>query len=189
LTLRFRKGLGGSAVYSGCMKVLAVSYSYTGRCRTLRQALAARLGWSEGEITDRAPGRAAWRCILDSLLRRKPRIRYTGPALDGFDAVVLIAPIWAQRLASPMRTFVNDCWPQIPTIALVSVMGGDGAPDALAEVTRLLGRAPAVFASFTQREVDDGSFAGHIEALGRALAQARNATAVTNNDVLAPKAA
>jgi hypothetical protein len=170
------------------MKVLAISYSYTGRCRRLRQALAARLGWAEGEITDHAPGRATWRCILDSLLRRKPRIRYTGPALDGFDAVVLVAPVWAQRLASPMRTFVSNSWPQVPTVALVTVMGGDGAPDALAEVTRLLGRAPAVLASFTQREVDDGSFAGHLDALGRAIEQARAATPASHTTVLAPDA-
>jgi hypothetical protein len=189
LTLRFRNGLGRTAGYSCCMKVLAVSYSYTGRCRKLRQALAARLGWAEGEITDRYPGRAAWRCILDSLLRRKPRIRYTGPALDSFDAVVLIAPIWAQKLASPMRTFVSNPRPQAPMVALVSVMGGGGAPDALTEVTRLLGQAPAVFASFTQREVDDGSFAEHIEALSRSLEQARDATSVSHNNVLVPKAA
>lgn len=171
------------------MKVLAVSYSYTGRCRKLRQALAARLGWAEGEITDKSPGRAAWRCILDSLLRRRPRIRYTGPALDNFDAVVLIAPIWAQRVASPMRSFVGDRWPRIPTVALVSVMGGDGAPDALAEVTRLLGQAPAVSATFTQREIDDGSFARQIETLGRFVEQARDAASVSHDAVLAPKAA
>jgi hypothetical protein len=187
--LRFRKGLDHAAVYSGCMKVLAVSYSYTGRCRKLRQALAARLGWAEGEITDRSPGRAAWRCILDSLLRRRPRIRYTGPALDNFDAVVLIAPIWARKLASPMRTFASNRWSQIPTVALVTVMGGDSAPDALAEVTRLLGQAPVVFATFTQSEVDDGSFAAHIEALGRSLEQARDAMSVPPNNVLAQKAA
>ena len=62
------------------MKVLAVSYSYTGRAEA---SLGTRrsLGWAEGEITDHAPGARNWRCILDSLLRRKPRIRYTGPAL------------------------------------------------------------------------------------------------------------
>ena len=171
------------------MKVLAVSYSYTGRCRKLRQALAAQLDWAEGEITDTAPGRATWRCILDSLLRRRPRIRYTGPALDNFDAVVLIAPIWAQRVASPMRSFVGDRWPRVPTVALVSVMGGDGAPDALAEVTRLLGQAPSVSTTFTQREIDDGSFTGHIEAFGRSVEQAREVASVSHNDVLAPRTA
>jgi hypothetical protein len=170
------------------MKVLAISYSYTGRSRRLRQALAARLGWAEGEITDRAPGRAQWRCVLDSLLRRKPAIRYTGPQLDGFDAVVLIAPIWLQKLAAPMRTFVHCNGSQLPMVALVSVMGGNGAPDALAEVTRLLGRTPAVDASFTQREIDDGSFAGHVDALGRAIEQARAATSASHTTALAPEA-
>jgi hypothetical protein len=170
------------------MKVLAISYSYTGRCHKLRQALAARLGWAEGEINDRAPGRAAWRCVLDSLLRRKPRIRYTGPQPDAFDAIVLIAPIWAQRLASPMRTFVHGSGSQLPMVALVSVMGGNGAPDALSEVTRLLGQAPAVFASFTQREIDDGSFAAHLDALGRAVEQARAAITASHGTALAPEA-
>jgi len=31
------------------------------------------------------PGRAPWRCVLDSLRRRKPPIRYTGPALGAIE--------------------------------------------------------------------------------------------------------
>lgn len=156
------------------MKVLAISYSYTGTCRKLRQALSARLGWAEGEIADHAPGRGKWRCVLDSLLRRKPRICYAGPAPGAFDVVVLIAPIWLQKLAAPMRTFVKE-HSGLPRVALVSVMGGQGASQALEEFTQLTGKAPTVFASFTQREVDDGSFAQRVEVLGRDIESAREA--------------
>ena len=170
------------------MKVLAISYSYTGRCRRLRQALAARLGWQESEITDEASGRAPWRCILESLLRRKPRIRYTGPEPGAFDAAVLIAPVWAQRLAAQMRSFIHERGPRLPKVALVSVMGGNGAPEALAEVTRLLGHPPAVFAAFTQREIDDGTFVERLAAFGRSIEQARDQPTVAYASIHAPKA-
>jgi hypothetical protein len=150
------------------MKVLAISYSYTGTCRKLRQALSARLGWAEGEITDHVPGRGKWRCVLDTVLRRRPRVRYVGPAPDVFDAVVLIAPIWLQKLAAPMRTFLAG-HSALPRVALVAVMGGQGAPQALEEFTQLMGKAPVRFASFTQREVDDGSFVQPVVAFGRAI--------------------
>lgn len=48
------------------------------------------------------------RRVLDSLLRRRPGIRYQGPDPADFRAVVLVSPIWMYRLAGPMRSFVVD---------------------------------------------------------------------------------
>ena len=87
-------------------KVLVVSYSYPGTSRQVATTLAGLQGWATGEISEERPGRGDGRCVLDSLLRRQPPIRYEGPPPEQFAAVVLVAPIWLYRLAGPMRTFV-----------------------------------------------------------------------------------
>lgn len=148
------------------MNALVVHYSFTGTCRRVGEALRTRFDWPSGEILDARPGRGTWRCVLDSLLRRRPPIRYAGPAPEGFDMVVLVAPIWAYRLAGPMRAFVAEHRAGLRRVALVTVMGGKGAPNALSEVTRLLGRPPAMFLPLTAAEVDDGSFTRRLASFG-----------------------
>lgn len=159
-------------------KVLVVFYSYTGTARRLAQLLCAQQRWAMAEVLDRRPragAKGTWRCILDSLLRRTPEFRYQGPASDGFDVVVLIAPIWVYRLAGPMRSFVRDRRATLPDVAVLSVMGSRGAASAVAEIASLTHRTPLLSAAFTTREVDDGSCAGRAQALGDAVRKAKEA--------------
>jgi hypothetical protein len=153
-------------------KVLIVVFSWTGTAQRLGQQLAAAQQWTLAEIHDAKPGRTAWRCVVESLLRRRPTIEYHGPDPQAFDAVVLISPIWVGRLAAPMRSFVAQRAAALPRTAVVSVMGSRGAPAALAEISALLGHAPMLDASFTQREVEDGSCSARLQALGTAVSEA-----------------
>lgn len=153
-------------------RILVVTYSFTGSSLRLAQRLCELRGWPLGQIQDRHPRRGipgTFRCVIDSLLRRQPAIDYSGPALAGFDAVVLIAPIWAKRLASPMRSFVARHHAQLRHFAVVSVMGGNGAPNAAAETAKILGRAPLMSIAFTTRQVDDGSCAARLLAFAQAM--------------------
>lgn len=162
-------------------KVLVISYSHTGTSRQLATTLAGLHGWTLGEIFDAEPGRGDWRCVLDSLFRRRPRVHYRGPALQRFDAVVLVSPIWMLRLAGPMRSFVANYREDLPAVAMVSVMGGRGAPNAVAEIGHLLGRSPILSTAFLQREVEDGSYGARLHAFADAIHQS-----VSNDEVLRP---
>lgn len=152
--------------------ILVVCYSYTGTALRLAQLLASHNGWPLGRITDKDPragGAGTWRCVLDSLLRRRPRIRYEGPDPGDFRTVVLLAPVWMYGLASPMRSFVARHRDRLQRVAVVCTMNSGGGTHALAEVTRLLGHAPVASACFLQREVEDGSCTGRLLALGEQL--------------------
>jgi hypothetical protein len=171
------------------LSILVVSYSYTGTCHRVAQTLCAQFGWPSGEITDAVPRSRSWRCVLDSLLRRRPAIRYTGPAPEGFDAVVLVAPIWASQLAGPMRTFVSEHGARLRHVAGISVMGDSGAPNAIAEISRLLGRPPLVSTALTTREVNGGSAAGALRAFGNTVVAALSKTDVLRPAALLPQSA
>jgi len=173
-------------------KVLVVAYSYTGTSRRVAQLLCRQQGWRLAEIAEVRPRSGAsgtLRCLLDSLFRRGPAIRYDGPLPREFDAVVLVSPIWGLRLAGPMRSFVARRRDHLPDVALVSVMGGRSAANAVAEIGRLLGRAPLLSTSFTMQEVDDGSFAGRLQAFGTALRSAKDSQAVVRPVTLSPQTA
>jgi len=147
---------------------LVIVYSHTGTCRRLASLMCDEQGWDMHEIIDARP-RSTWRCLLDSWLGRTPPILYSGPAPTEDDLVVLIAPIWIYRLASPMRSFVAAHRGALRHFAVVSVMGGRGAPNAVAEIGRITGRSPLLSTAFTAMEVENGSCIARLRSFADAL--------------------
>lgn len=173
-------------------KILVIVYSYTGTCRQLTELLCDQQGWPMAEITDALPRRGVrgiWRCLLDSWLRRQPPIHYRGLPPTGFDAVVLVAPVWAYRLAGPMRTFVASQRESLPDVAFTPVTGGRGTRSATAEIGRLIGRAPILSTEFTALEFEDGSYAARLQAFGDGVRAAKAAEAVTRPAIWSPQIA
>jgi flavodoxin len=173
-------------------KILVVVYSHTGTSRRLARVLVDLQRWSLGHVWETRPrsGLAgSVRCVMDSLLRRGPTVRYDGPNPGAFDAVVLVSPIWAGRLAGPMRSFVASHKDALRDVAVISVMGGRGASHAAAEVCRLIGRATLMEADFSSQDVDDGSFAARLEAFGKAVQQAEARQAVARPSAWSARAA
>ncbi len=84
--------------------------------------------------------------------------------------------------------FVASRRESLPDVAAAPVMGGSGALNAIAEIGRLLGRAPILSTAFTAREVEDGSCAARLRAFGDAVRAAR-ATDVTRPAIWSPQAA
>lgn len=171
---------------------LVIFYSYTGTSKRLAQLLSAQLGWQLGEIVDARPRAGATgllRCTVDSLLRRRPVIRYEGPELKEFGSVVLVSPIWFYRLAGPMRSFVAERARDLRQVAVVSVMGSKGGLNAAAEIAELLGHAPLLATAFTASEVEDGSCAARLQAFGRSLEAAGKEAAAVRPATWSPRAA
>ncbi|MEJ8826700.1 flavodoxin [Variovorax humicola] len=139
----------------------------------MAQLLCAQQDWRIGEITEyhgRTDGWGNLRCILNALFYLRPPIRYLGPGPIDFDAVVLVSPIWLMRLASPMCSFVATHRKRLPEVAVVSVMGGLGSPDAPDEVGRWIGRQVTLSTTVTARDAKDGGCAERMQAFGAALA-------------------
>jgi hypothetical protein len=152
--------------------ILVVCYSYTGTARRVAQLLSSHHGWPLGQVVEtrsRAGTSGYLRSVLDSLLRRRPPVRYEGPDPSDFRTVVLVAPIWAYRLASPMRSFVAAHRASLGRVAVINTMGGAGASNAVAEVAALTGHAPVAALALTQRSVDDGTGTGELLAFGDTL--------------------
>ena len=161
--------------------VLVVCYSNTGTTRRVAELLCSHHGWPMGEITEkrsRAGAAGTLRCVLDSLFRRRPAIRYQGPDPDDFHTVVLLSPIWVYSLAGPMRSFVTSHRGALRRVAVILTMGSAGASNAIAEIAHVLGHSPILVDAFTTRQVEDGSAATRLQAFGDRLIPPTTATQV-----------
>jgi hypothetical protein len=155
--------------------ILLVSYSYTGLSRRAARLLASHRGWPLGEIHDvrrRAGFLGGLRCVADSLFMRQPAIRYEGPDPGDFRTVVIVSPIWAYRMAGPMRSFLAQHAGRIQRYAQVTLMNASGASNAVREAARLLQRSPVLTAEFLSREIVDGSGVARLLRLGDTLVPA-----------------
>jgi hypothetical protein len=148
--------------------IMVVCYSYTGISRRAAQLLSSHHGWPLGEISE-VEARGTWRCVLDSLLQRRPAIRYQGPDPGDFRTVVLVAPIWMYRLAGPMRSFVAQHKDTLQRVAVIVTMNAAGASNAFGEVARLLGHGLVDAAAFKAQEIEGGSGTARLLAFGDAL--------------------
>lgn len=166
--------------------ILVVCYSNTGTSLRAAELLSSRQGWPLGQVFDDA-SRGYWRCALDSFFRRHPKIRYEGPNPGDFRTVVLISPIWMLRLAGPMRSFVWRYRDTLPRVAVVTVMGSQGASNAISEIAHLLGHAPIASTVLTQREVEDGTGTTRLFAFGEALLPAAAGPRAEPIGVVAPR--
>lgn len=159
--------------------ILVVCYSRTGTSRQAAHQLCALGGWAFGEIHEPRPrtgGAGLLRCIVDSLLRRRPAIRYEGPDPGDFRTVVLVSPVWAWGLAAPMRSFVARHDAALRRVAVLSTMGSGGAINAVAEVAHLLRHPPVHAAAVLQRDVERGSATAALAAFAEALQPRSTAT-------------
>ena len=173
-------------------KSLAIAYSHTGTSRRLAQLLVAQQQWTLAEVREarrRSGVLGTWRCLLDSFFHHCPQIRYDGPNPSEFDAVVLVSPIWTYRLAGPTCSFVASQRASLRDVAVISVMGESGAPNAVAEVSRRIGRPPLMNAAFWTREVEDGSCAGRLQAFGKAVREAKDSSLVVRPSTWSSRAA
>lgn len=156
--------------------VLVVVYSYSGVSRQLARSLCWQFGWPMGEVVElpgRGERRTVLRCLLDSLLRAAPPIGYRGPSPAGFRTVVLVSPVWALRLASPMRSFVAGEAANLRRVALVTTSAdAHASADAVDEVSRLTGHPLLACTGFGNEDVRQGRCGVRLRELGRAFAAA-----------------
>lgn len=150
-------------------EILVISYSNTGTSRRLAQMLCKQQGWPMAEISEVHPRcgfSGQLNCLLDSWMRRRPSICYTGPPPNEYDAVVLVAPVWSWRLAGPVRSFVKLMNEQLPDLAMISVTESWESSDVITEISSLVGYFPLSNATFTPDEVNNGSCLARLQIFG-----------------------
>lgn len=147
-------------------ELLVVYYSRTGTARQVAQQLAQMAQGHLGEVVDPVPRVGLWgdlRCVFDTLLRRTPRMRYSGPTPSRYRNVILVAPVWMRHLAAPMRSFLRKGRPLPRSVGVVCVMAREGGFQAVQEVADATKVTPVATLALQQRKVLDGSAVAELQ--------------------------
>ena len=125
------------------MKTLIVYYSFSSNNELLASHLQQRLGCDLYKIEEMKP-RNGITIFLDLLFKRTPKIRECSIQLDTYDHFVLIAPVWAGKIAPPMKSFLEREKASINSYSFITLCGGrEGQKEWItSELTRILYTEP-----------------------------------------------
>ncbi|MEI6098968.1 MAG: hypothetical protein WCS20_11850 [Alphaproteobacteria bacterium] len=116
------------------MITAVVVYSNTGNTRLVADAIADRLGVVVTVLVADQVQPTPWAILrlgFAVLFGGTTPVRIVGPDPAGADLVVLAAPVWAGRLAVPMRSWLATK-PALPKRVALVMTGGAPAPSSRA---------------------------------------------------------
>lgn len=126
------------------MAVAIVYFSQTGNNQLLAESLAHRLRCGAFRILERHR-RTALRTILDLAFGLSPALRPFHAPLEAYAHVIIVGPVWASRLASPLRSFLAQHREHLKDYSFITLCGyeREGQKQRLtAELTRRVGHPP-----------------------------------------------
>ena len=125
------------------MKTLIVYYSFTNNNRILANYLHRTLGCDIYEIQE-LNKRTGFSIVLDLLLKRKSKIKTFDKALADYHELIIIGPVWAGKIATPLKTFLAGQKKNICSYTFLSLCGGSaGQKDKIEQdLQEIVGRAP-----------------------------------------------
>lgn len=138
-------------------RTLVVSYSRTGLTKKVADLVAEQLGAEKIEEVSESVRRIGWlgylRSAWEASVETTPLIQ--SPQFDPaeFDVVVLAAPVWMSKLASPMRTYLVKMERRLPRIAFIVTEGGSGGHRVLQQMRELCHKMPLTELVITEDEI------------------------------------
>ena len=140
---------------------LIVFYSLSGHTRTLARAIQDASGSSIEEILERR-ARAGIAgevgALLDSLLVRSPSILPMASDPADFDLLVLGGPVWAGRIAAPVRSYARQFGARAKRVAFFSTFDSDGAAAAFQELANVCGKRPEAILAVPAHALVSGAY-------------------------------
>jgi hypothetical protein len=124
---------------------LIAYYSMGGHTRAIANELRDATGADIEEIEE--PNRrhgpmGAVRALFDAVARREPPIQPIKHEPGRYQVLLIGGPVWAGRMASPVRSFAKRYAASAPHVAFFCTEGGRGAETAFADLKALCGREP-----------------------------------------------
>lgn len=127
------------------MKTQIVYTSFTGNNELLAKELQKRTGATLVPISEKRK-RTGWTMFLDIAFNRTPEIKNYYDPTPCFDHYIFVAPVWAGRIASPMKAFLAWEKKKIKSYSFITLCGGstpEQKEKLTKELTALVGFAPS----------------------------------------------
>jgi len=126
-------------------RTLVAFYSMSGKTRAIANEIHSAIGADIEEIIEphvRHGFGGVMRAMLDSMMRREPPIFPPNHDPSQYDVLLLGGPVWAGRMAAPVRTYAKRYGTAAPHVAFFCTEGGRGAESAFADLEKLCQHSP-----------------------------------------------
>jgi flavodoxin len=105
------------------MKNLIVYYSFTRNNEKLAKHLQEQLNCDIAEI-ETVKKRNGFSILLDLVFKRIPKIKPIQPHLPDYDHLIFISPVWAGKIATPLKSFLMSEKERIKAYSFITICGG-----------------------------------------------------------------
>lgn len=124
------------------MKTLVVYYSLTRNNELLAKAIRKRLNCDIYRISEASQN--GFSMLVDTLLKREPRIEESPYTISNYDQIIFVAPVWDGDLPGPVKAFLKRERNHIQHYSFITLCTGvEGQRDKIvATLTQLVGREP-----------------------------------------------
>ena len=133
-------------------KILIVYYSFSGNNEVLAKKLQARLNCDIYKITETRT-RNTFDIFLDIIFRRNPKVQKPYISLNQYDYILLVAPIWAGRIANPVKTFLKMDRSNIHSYSFITLCGGGNNIKVENELSNILDSGPQAILELTVNDL------------------------------------
>ncbi|MFO7792222.1 MAG: flavodoxin [Candidatus Saliniplasma sp.] len=127
------------------MKVLVVYYSRTGSTKKVAESISKRLDCDIEEIDDNKNRKGIIGFLIslyEALTHKKPEIKDPKKDPKKYDIVILGTPVWAHRMASLVRTYLDLMEDRIDNAAFFCTYDGSGSKSTFEDLENMLGSSP-----------------------------------------------
>lgn len=155
--------------------VLVVFYSDTGHTRAAAERVARALDGEVEAIVAPGLGRGVTgfvKRVWTALRGRSVRIEPTRYDPDAFDLVIVGAPVWANHVAAPTRTYLEKYAAALPAVGFLLTLTGDQPGGALADMTSIVGHDPVASTAINDADRRNGHDAAKLRDFIRTLKKA-----------------
>lgn len=138
------------------MKALVVFYSKTGITKEVAVRISEELNCDIEEIFDVKSRKGILGYIrsgIESAFKKMPDIRETEVNPEEYDVVIIGTPIWAQNIASPVRTYLFKNNEKLNKVAFFCTMFGSGNKKTFLEMERVAESMPLACLALTSSEI------------------------------------
>ncbi len=104
------------------MKLLIMSYSYTGNNEIFAKSIAEKLNMEHICITENKK-RTIGTIIADFVLHRTPQTEPSPQVMSDYDLIIFVAPVWMGQSAFPLRPYFNELKKHPQKYAYISLSG------------------------------------------------------------------
>ena len=133
------------------MKTLVVYYSYEQDSESIARELQEQLGADLLKVEE-VENRTSLTIFLDNLFNRKPHLKDNKILLDAYDSFIFVGPVWAGKIASPLKSFIIQKSSFIKRYSFISIYNDVIASQKkkiTAQLRRLLKRDPEIVTELT----------------------------------------